>query len=228
MRVLDVGCGVGEVARIVSDIVGETGQVVGIDVDPGALDYARRRLGRGNIEFKHSKLDDYAAEHLFDAVVGRVILMHVKDPVAALKRAAAQVRSGGVVCFIEPWLGTAMSHPRVESFQKFMEGAHTALGAAGVHLDMGARLYADFIAAGLSAPEIRGAADLGAGGNNPMLDRMLEGARSGIRAQVPEAQRETVLAQIEALGQAMRQEADSKNATLMEMLVIGAWSRKQN
>lgn len=43
MRVLDAGCGSGDVAFLLSGIVGMTGEVVGIDHDTGALDRARNR-----------------------------------------------------------------------------------------------------------------------------------------------------------------------------------------
>ena len=199
------------------------GQVLAIDADAGALAFGRRWLKQRNIEFTHSTVEDYKAEHAFDAVVGRAILMHVKNPVAVLRQAAIAVRSGGIVCFIEPWLETAVSHPRVETYQQFMDGAHNALRAGGLHLNMGARLYSDFIAAGLPAPQLYGFADLGAGANASVFDRMLDGARSGIRAQVPEAQRETALAQVEALGRAMREETATKNATVLEKIMVGAW-----
>src|SRR5262245_8609081 len=40
-RVLDVACGTGVVARAAAPIVGETGQVVGVDVNEGMLAMAR-------------------------------------------------------------------------------------------------------------------------------------------------------------------------------------------
>ena len=38
----------------------------------------------------------------FDAVIGRFVLIHQADPVAMIRRAAAVVRSKGVVAFLEP------------------------------------------------------------------------------------------------------------------------------
>ena len=55
MHVLDVGCGVGDVSFLVSEIVGEQGSVVGVDVDRAALKVAEGRRaasGIGNVEFR--------------------------------------------------------------------------------------------------------------------------------------------------------------------------------
>ena len=226
MRVLDVGCGVGEVSRVVADLVGPKGNVVAIDVDPGALAFARNHVPAPNVEFRCSTIDDFSDPADFDAVVGRFILMHLKNPVSALQKLASNVRSGGIICFVEPWHGISLSHPRVEAFHAFMEGGFQAMRAAGAHLEMGARLYADFIAAGLPAPKLHTPASVSVGGDNEFFELLLESARSGIRATVPEAQRDAVLAQVEGMGKAMRDEAASKRATILLMVMIGAWSRK--
>lgn len=225
MRVLDIGCGVGEVARLASELVG-TGRVVAVDTDSKALEFARERLAGRNIEFVCSEIAKYVATERFDAVVGRFILMHLKDPVAVLRHVAGQVRPGGIVCFIEPWHETAMSYPRVEAFQQFMEGGFQAMRAAGVHLEMGASLYSDFVAAGLPAPKLVGVPQLWGGGQgSEFFDLMLDSARSGIRATVPEAQQDAVLAQVEALSHRMRKEAAEKRATVMMMITVGARCR---
>jgi SAM-dependent methyltransferase len=227
MRILDVGCGAGEVARIVADMLGGSGQVVAIDTDAAALEFARKRLSEANIEFRQATIEAFSDASSFDAVVGRFILMHLKDPVAALRALASQLKPGGIVCFVEPWHGIGMSHPRVEAFHTFMEGGYQALRAAGAHLEMGARLYGDFIAAGLPAPEVVSEPSLGFGGNAPFFDLLLDSARSGIRAMMPdETQRKAVIAQLEALAVRMREEAEAKKATMLLMINVAAWSRK--
>ncbi len=56
MRVLDLGCGVGDVSFLAAEIVGPTGSVVGIDLDPGVLALARRRARKaGSRESRSSK-----------------------------------------------------------------------------------------------------------------------------------------------------------------------------
>src|SRR5690349_2515112 len=52
MRVLDLGSGAGNVARIVAGIVGPDGAVVGIEQDPAAVELARRRTHEPTVEYR--------------------------------------------------------------------------------------------------------------------------------------------------------------------------------
>src|SRR5713226_8911483 len=55
MHVLDVGCGVGDVSFLVSELVGAQGSVVGVDLDGEVLDLAETRrvsLGITNVVFR--------------------------------------------------------------------------------------------------------------------------------------------------------------------------------
>ena len=54
MRVLDVGSGAGDVAFLLAELVGDSGDVVGVDRAPGALAVARARAdadSRRNVSF---------------------------------------------------------------------------------------------------------------------------------------------------------------------------------
>src|SRR2546430_13485748 len=105
MRVLDVGCGVGDVSLLAATLVGTAGSVLGVDHDEACLATARARaaaLGLGNVSFVAGDLRDSVVGRDVDAVVGRLILTHLPDPVATLREAAAAVRPGGLIRFHEP------------------------------------------------------------------------------------------------------------------------------
>ena len=44
MRVLDIGCGCGDLTMLASELVGESGQAVGIDLSPAAVAHAAGRV----------------------------------------------------------------------------------------------------------------------------------------------------------------------------------------
>src|SRR5215467_1463832 len=85
MRVLDLGTGLGHVAMAVADLVGESGQVVGIDTSTRLLERAAARAsGRPQLRFVEGDVRSWRAEEPFDAVVGRLILFHLPDAVDVL------------------------------------------------------------------------------------------------------------------------------------------------
>src|SRR5450432_2082447 len=104
-RVLDVGSGVGNVALLAASLVGETGQVVGVDRDTVALAKARSWAGAAratNVRFVETDLTDLQLDGDFDAIVGRFILMFLPDPTATLRSLAKHLRPGGLIVFQEP------------------------------------------------------------------------------------------------------------------------------
>ena len=114
MRVLDIGCGTGDVSRAVATVVGESGSVLGIDRGEKAVEAARawaQKRGLTNLDFTVSEIDEFHRPAGFDAVVGRFILMHQPDPARALASVVRSVRAGGVVCMIESYMDALLSGP---------------------------------------------------------------------------------------------------------------------
>jgi ubiquinone/menaquinone biosynthesis C-methylase UbiE len=100
-RVLDVACGTGIGARVAAALVGPTGQVAGVDTDPGMLAVAgraTRRDGDAPIVWHHataSALPFEAGE--FDVVLCFEGLQFFPDRPAALREMRRVLRSGGVL-----------------------------------------------------------------------------------------------------------------------------------
>jgi ubiquinone/menaquinone biosynthesis C-methylase UbiE len=158
MRVLDLGTGVGDVAMLLAETVGPTGAVVGIDAEERAVAAARRRAeeaGFRQIEFVVGTDQDLEKLGLFDAAVGRLVLMHQRDPTATIRRVAAAVRSGGIVAFLEgavhirPTMMPELPLTRAasDSVSNFMRVAMPSHDVAG-------RIIACFLDAGLPEPRV--------------------------------------------------------------------------
>ncbi len=158
MRVLDAGCGNGEVTLMCADAVGPDGAVTGVDRAPEALDKARDRAelrGAAHARFAEDDIAGLEADEPYDAVVGRMVLKQQPDAVATLRHLAGLARPGGVMAFAEIAIVAApTSVPARPLFESLVRWIDTALTRAGVNTRMGIGLHDAFARAGLPAPEI--------------------------------------------------------------------------
>jgi len=105
MRVLDVGCGDGDLSRIVAMLVGPEGEGMGIDRSDEALASARAapvHPAMAPIRCRNvGPSGDLRDLGQFDAIVGRRVLMYLPDAAATLTRFARLAKSGTFLCFQE-------------------------------------------------------------------------------------------------------------------------------
>jgi SAM-dependent methyltransferase len=158
-HVLDVGCGVGDVSLLASALVGPSGSVVGIDLDPRSLAFARQRACEcelTNVSFIEGDFREFVSPRLFDAVVGRFVLMYQGEPAAALAYLAGLVRPGGAVVFQEPDFHCPhIARPEaVDTWCEAWERVTEVFEASGMHTRMGLGLYELFVEAGLAPPHM--------------------------------------------------------------------------
>lgn len=160
MKVLDVGCGPGDVSLLAAELVGEEGLVIGIDTNSTALQVAQTRaqaVSFGQVSFLTGDIRDLALEQEFDAVVGRLILQHVREPASLLHLLAQRLRPGGLVAFQEYNLTVPRDRtfPHCPLWEQASTWCYQATQRAGVEYRMGMKLYSTFLSAGLPAPQLR-------------------------------------------------------------------------
>ena len=99
-HVLDVGCGPGDDARRLAELVGSNGFVMGVDSSKSMVEEARRRggaLGR-RVEFAVADAQRLPMDDgMFDACRAERVLQHVEVPSLALSQMIRVVKPGGRV-----------------------------------------------------------------------------------------------------------------------------------
>jgi len=162
-RVLDVGCGTGQV--IVALARGfPASHVVGVDPDAESIAAARNavaRAGLENTELVQATLDAVPTEPRFDLVMACDCLHDMPDPVAVLRDIHARLADDGVLLVIEPRVSDRLEenvHPVAAMFYGFSVFHCTtqslAHGGAGLGACMGpGRTRALFAEAGFGEVE---------------------------------------------------------------------------
>jgi ubiquinone/menaquinone biosynthesis C-methylase UbiE len=101
-RLLDAGCGLGEVARDLAAAVAPGGQVVGVDASAAAVAVATERAGDSGVTYAVGDLLSLDFEdQTFDGVRAERVLQHLGTPDAAVAELMRVTRSGGRVCLVD-------------------------------------------------------------------------------------------------------------------------------
>jgi len=230
MRVLDIGCGIGEVSLIAAAMVGPHGHVTGLDLDPQSLDLARARAresGYDHVTFTHSSIDDYRAANLFDAVIGRHILIHTPNPLAVLRWAASILHTGGIVAFQEYDLSRSVPpYPQTSTWARANHLIVQLFSRATPHADIGIRLFHLMLEAGFPEPQGRAEAAIDGGPDSPFFEWFAETLRSLLPRM--EALGITTAAElnVDSLAYRMRAEAVSARSGIVAPTMVGIFARK--
>lgn len=227
MRVLDIGSGPGDVSFIAARLVGPTGTVLGVDAAPAMVELARARAaekGLSTVHFMQSAVDSIALDEPVDAVVGRLILMHLPDPAATLRHLSSFVRPGGVVAFSENDITGAHGVPDTPLFRRVTGGIVRAFEAMGLSPRFGTTLHTIFADAGLGAPRLTLGTPIGTAADTDILAYLAEVWRlvSPIAEQGGFAIDE--LADIDGFVPRFREQALAVNALIAMPPIITAWA----
>lgn len=229
MRVLDLGCGVGDISFLAARMVGAAGMVLGIDRNASSIETARHRakdLDLSNVQFKVSELETFADGGLrFDALIGRLVLLYLPDPAATLRRFRNVLRPGGVIAFQEIDMDQVSQFPTSELFSRVGSWIIAGFKAGEAETNMGRRLLSTFLRAGLLRPTMIAASRVESGPDAFAYTYLTEILRSLLpileRAGLASGQEVA----IDTLADRLRQHATANESVTFLPRMVGAWSR---
>jgi ubiquinone/menaquinone biosynthesis C-methylase UbiE len=231
MKVLDLGCGPGDVSLLAADLVGETGQVLGVDANPAVLEVARARAqaaGLNNVSFQAGNINELALDQDYDAIVGRLILLYLPERVAVLRRLLAHLRPGGVVAFhefdLDPQANNA--YPSSALWDQYWPWITQAFERTGSELRMALKLPSTFVEVGLPAPQLRYEAAVGFGPESAVYEVLVEVTRSVLPLLVKFGIATAEEVDIDTLLERFRAENIAQPRVMRMPVTIAAWANK--
>ncbi|HZW09770.1 MAG TPA: methyltransferase domain-containing protein [Phycisphaerales bacterium] len=161
--VLDVGCGPGFASMDFAQIVGPTGQVVGIDESEPYIAFANDQARHRQLSQARFFVADAAQLHTLDGLAGlsfdiayvRWVLCFVPDPAAVVRAISRHLKPGGRLLVQDYFRYETMCvAPRSDAFERVIAAIAKSWRDRGGDPDIMARLPGIAIEAGLSPEHI--------------------------------------------------------------------------
>jgi hypothetical protein len=199
-----------------------------VDIDPAALEILEGRAsaeGVHHIECIQSDIHGWKPDRRFDAVVGRHILIHSRDPLALVRDAAALLHGRGLAVFHEydfsvvhrGWPPTPLRDRLMDVFDRFFARAACS--------NIGSRLWTILQDAGFESPDCRAEYPISGGSDSVYYEWITESFRS-IQAR---AIAQGIVAEgefdVDTLEQRMREEATAGHSCIPAPAMVGAFAR---
>jgi ubiquinone/menaquinone biosynthesis C-methylase UbiE len=228
MKVLDLGCGVGDVSILAARLVGPYGSVTSVDFDNAALETLKARAaaeGIQNIQCVQANVEEWKPPRKVDAVVGRHILIHMKDPLAVLRNCGHMLYPRGLAVFHEydfsvvhhGWPPTPLRDRVMEVFDRFF--------AHATRSNMGSRLWNLLIEAGFECPDCRVEYPMSGGNDSFYYEWFVESLRSILPRAISQGIVQEGEFDIDTLEKRLRDENVSSNSCVPAPALIGAFAR---
>ena len=151
MNCFEVGCGSGDVAFDMAQIVGADGRIIATDIDETKLELARRDSEERqvqNLEFRFADITQSAPEQKFDFVHARFVLTHLRNPEQALLNMRQAMQPGAIIVVEDIDFRGYFCEPDNASFRRYTDLYTQTVQRRGGDANIGPRLPLLLIAAG--------------------------------------------------------------------------------
>jgi SAM-dependent methyltransferase len=157
LRVLDAGCGGGDVTLDLARRVGPHGAAIGFDTDETKLALAREDAARQqltNVLFQRSDITALAEERAYDVIYSRFLLSHLPDPAGAVTKLFSALRPAGLLIVEDVDHSGCFCEPDLPAYRSYVSLYRQAAARRGVDPDIGPRLPRLLIGAGFTSVEL--------------------------------------------------------------------------
>ena len=145
MRVLEVGCGTGNMTGWIGKQVGSDGYVTAVDISSEQIQIAKENCSQSNnITFVESSLFDLSPAIKFDLIYSRFLIMHLPNPFEGLQYLTQLLKPNGILVSEEATNSVTACYPESPVFRKYRELVMSLFSRKNIDFDIGEKLYAHF------------------------------------------------------------------------------------
>jgi SAM-dependent methyltransferase len=217
---LDLGCGVGDVSRL---LAGRRARVTAVDADERAVEAARAGLADfgGAVEVRVSRAQELSDVARFDVAYARCLLSHLAARDDVLARMVRAVRAGGVVAVEDVDFSGAFCHPACPAFDRYCELYRAVVVARGGDPLLGRALASMLARVGLADVEALGVQPAFVAGEGKAMPHL---TLEHLRESIVSASLATG-AEIDALAAELRAFEALPHSLVAMPRVVQAWGR---
>lgn len=158
-RAFELACGPQGVLELLSDRVGPSGTVVGLDNDEGFVASARKYIAEQRLTNVEVMQGDARATNLpkesFDVVFCRLLLVNIPRPEQVVEEMVSLLRPGGVIASYEADYLSHRCDPPSPAWDRLFEIFQAYARAKGIDLFVGRRLHRMLRDAGIVELEVK-------------------------------------------------------------------------
>jgi ubiquinone/menaquinone biosynthesis C-methylase UbiE len=226
-RVVEIGCGPQGCLELLSEYVGPSGSVVGVERSQDAVNLARKLIEQRGLKNVEVHCRDARSTELprgaFDFVTARLVLVNVPEPRQIVAEAVALVTPGGWVAFHEADWAAHVCDPPLDAWRALVELFERYSEKNGIDPFIGRKLPRMLREAGLHDIRV-----------NPLIHVYPPGhGRRSILLDFAENLSERILAeklvgerQLTELKVALKRHLDDPDTLVVSHLFLQAWGRK--
>jgi ubiquinone/menaquinone biosynthesis C-methylase UbiE len=161
---IDLGCGPRGILDLLSDRVGPSGRVIGVDADPTHIAMAAEMVATrklGNVEILQADARNTGLpSSSFDVVHARTLLITVPEPAEVVEEMVRLAKPGGWVLSFEPDCESSVCYPTHPAYQRLVDMFAPVFSRNGADWRIGRRVAELFRSAGIVDVEVEARADV--------------------------------------------------------------------
>ena len=207
-------------------LVGPSGSVVAMDRSDAALAIAAARAAAAGLTwatFVNQDINAIPPDAMFDAVVGRFVLLHFTDPVGVLRILTRHVKPDGVLAFAEMDIRSTSVTPPFPLLETCLGWIVSLYEKSNLEPDMGSKLYKTYRGAGL-VPNLKAACQIQAGSEPRGLVYLVETLRTMRPALIALGIASEAELDVEELTARLASEAARGDHCVIFPRLVGAWA----